>query len=185
MRRNEALGLNKSKSEKDIVVNDVVIAQIKKPVEVEEEVKEIESPKTGEETFASDTDFHINESKLRKMIASEVRHALKEAAKRRVREARPAAERTLWDDVYDTLCADTAAQDLKKLEIKAPKKAKYDSDNMAVDSESNIIVFAATKDELNFAKRVADHYNLETVEREYKRTSNPAHAWSLKLKVAQ
>jgi hypothetical protein len=63
----------------------------------------------------------------------------------------------LWTRVYNELATDIAPSEAKFREVPAPRGSRYNE--MATDVNGNIIVYSPTDKDLDFARKVCDHYN--------------------------
>lgn len=86
----------------------------------------------------------------------------------------------LWTKVYDELDASMDPQDCKR-EVKAKRGERYQE---VYPTNSGIQVYAATEAELDFAKRVADHYGLEChVKEDTNANTNEYYKYSLIIDI--
>lgn len=107
------------------------------------------------ETIMLDHIFWLD--KLRKENEEDEEDTLEEARSKKQKEE----ENTLWDRVYSELASgkDTAVEGPHK--IKAGKSDRYRYDDQIFIPSDGIGVHVETKDDLKFAKKVADHFGLK------------------------
>lgn len=96
--------------------------------------------------------------------------------------AEAARTKTMWDQLYDNLVADINIDNRTKA-IPVQNKVRYDADNVGVTRDGNIIVYAPEFDGLNFARIVADHFDIPTKVKQEKYMSNPNWKWSMTFMV--
>ena len=65
----------------------------------------------------------------------------------------------LWDQIYDELDATIDVRSTNR-EFNVPKKMMYDYDHINTTNDGYIQVVAESLERLNFAKSVADHYEV-------------------------
>lgn len=94
------------------------------------------------------------------------------------------ATKSVWDKIYDNIVADPNIDD-RKLTFNIKDKMKYDADNIKVDGNGNLIAYAATEDGLALAKKLADHFGLQTRVVEENYIKDPSQAWSIKIYVPE
>lgn len=84
----------------------------------------------------------------------------------------------LWTKVYDELDASLDPQDCNR-EVKAKRGERYQKVHTSNDG---IVVYGANESELDFAKRVADHYGCEyTVKEDKNSNTNEYYRYSLTI----
>lgn len=111
--------------------------------DADESLKEEKCPNCGEKDCDDSCEKELTETK----------HGLKEGRKKLV------DTQDLWEKIYSNLATDLG-NDTNHTVPDISKGCRYEK--MSTDIDGNIVVYATSPDEFDFAKKVADYYQVET-----------------------
>ena len=90
----------------------------------------------------------------------------------------------LWTRVYNELATDIAPSEAKFREVPAPRGSRYNE--MATDVDGNIIVYSPTDKDLDFARKVCDHYNCKyKVKEDTNKKTNSYYKYFMVIEVPE
>ncbi len=90
----------------------------------------------------------------------------------------------LWDQIYDELDARIDIRSTNR-ELHVPKRQMYDYDKINTTYDGYIQVAADAPEKLEFARQVAEHYNVPFVASEDKYTSDETRRYIGTIKVTE